>query len=262
MNATPTWLEDTRRTLSEEGRELLLSRRGEPLFLAGWLRTLFMHFEVPAERLQKDVPFELDLYEGKAYVSLVAFTMRDMRFRRGGAMLSWLTKPIATHEFLNVRTYVKNGSDRGIYFLTEWLSNWLSVQLGPLLYGLPYHYAKIDYRHEHESGQLSGQVRAGITGRCFEYVADCEADAFGPCERGSLDEFLVERYTAYTACGPAKRFFRIWHPPWPQVKVEVMIRKGSLMWNRWPWFAGARLVGANYSPGFDEVWMGRAQRIK
>ncbi len=135
-----------------------MSRRGEPLFLAGWERVLFIHFEVEAAQLQRDVPFPLDLHNGKAYVSLVAFTMRAMRFRFGGKVLSWLLKPVATHGFLNVRTYVRHGEERGIYFLTEWLSNWLSVQFGPLLYGLPYHFAEINYQHVHEKGLLSGQV--------------------------------------------------------------------------------------------------------
>ena len=46
----------------------MLSVRGEPLFLADWLRPVFVHYEVPAKELQRDVPFELDLYQGKAYV--------------------------------------------------------------------------------------------------------------------------------------------------------------------------------------------------
>jgi uncharacterized protein YqjF (DUF2071 family) len=255
-------MEAARRTLSEEGRERLLSQRGEPLFLAGWERTLFVHYEVPAERLQRDVPFPLDLHEGRAYVSLVAFKMRKLHFRFGGPVLSWLVKPVATHGFLNARTYVKHGSERGIYFLTEWLSNWLSVQLGPLLYGLPYRYAQINCRHEHEHGRLSGRVEGWKTREAFDYEATCETDGFAACAGGTLDEFLVERYTAFTARGPIRRFFRIWHPPWPQVKVNISVREDSLVRRMWPWFAEARLVGANYSPGFAEVWMGRAQRVK
>ena len=54
------------------------------------------------------VPFPLDLHEGRAFVSLVAFTMRDLAPRRGGRWTSWLLRPIATHEFLNVRTYVRS----------------------------------------------------------------------------------------------------------------------------------------------------------
>jgi uncharacterized protein YqjF (DUF2071 family) len=248
------------RTPSNEGGERLLSQRGEPLFIAGWERSLFVHFEVDADRLQRDVPFPLDLRDGRAYVSLVAFTMRDMRFSFGGKPLAWLLKPIATHFFLNVRTYVKHAGEPGIYFLTEWLSNWLSVQLGPLLYGLPYRHAKINYQHQHEIGRLAGTVENSR--QCFAYKAGCKRDEFVRCETGSLDEFLVERYTAYTAHNTARRFFRIWHPPWPQVRADIEIQENALLCKAWPWFVEAQLLGANYSPGFSEVWMGRAHRIR
>src|SRR5580704_229663 len=112
MNLAPTFVKTAGRTLSEEGRERLRSQWGEPLFLAGWERTLFVHYEVPVAQLQRDVPFELDLHDGRAYISLVAFTMRNMRFRFGGPVLSWWLKPIATHSFLNVRTYVRQSNER------------------------------------------------------------------------------------------------------------------------------------------------------
>jgi uncharacterized protein YqjF (DUF2071 family) len=249
--------------LSDEARARLLSRRGEPLFVAGWERALFIHFEVDAKGLQREIPFPLDLREGKAYVSLVAFTMRDMRFAFGGKALSLLLKPIAAHHFLNVRTYVKHGDERAIFFITEWLSNWLSVQLGPLLYGLPYHFANINYEHAHEENLWRGAVKPPNDDVCLTYAAAAELDAsFAPCENDSLSEFLVERYTAFTAHGSTRRFFRIWHPPWSQTAVNVSITDDSLLKKTWRWFDKARLVGANYSPGFKDVWMGRAHRVK
>jgi uncharacterized protein len=267
MNIAPTttetvWEKRSHR-FSEAGRGRLLSRPGEPLFLAGWEQVQFIHFEVDAEALQRDVPFPLDLCDGKACVSLVAFTMRDMRFRFGGQALSWLLKPIATHDFLNVRTYVRHGDERGIYFLTEWLSNRLSVRLGPFLYGLPYHHAKINYQHAPEAGRLSGQVETQNRRKNFAFQAGFAPDTvLAPCKSDSPDEFLLERYTAFTAHGATRRFFRIWHPPWPQTRMEVVISDDSLLKQAWPWFSGARLTGANYSPGFGEVWMGRAHRIR
>ncbi len=249
--------------LSTEGRARLLSRRGEPLFIAGWERVLFIHYEVAADELQRHVPFPLDLYEGRAYVSLVAFTMRDMRFRIGGKKFAFLLRPIATHNFLNVRTYVKCGRERGIYFITEWLSNWLSVQLGPLLYGLPYHYAKINYQHLHENNRLSGRVEAPDRGDGVSWEARFSPDRiFSPSESGSLAEFLLERYTAYTAKGSTARFSRIWHPPWPQASANLAIGDDALLRKTWKWFGNGQLAGANYSPGFDEVWMGRAHRVR
>lgn len=250
-------------TFGEQGRARLLSQRGEPLFLAGWERLLFIHFEVDAATLQPEVPFPLDLHDGRAYVSLVAFTMRGMHPRVGGRLAAWSFKPFAEQRFLNVRTYVRHVEERGIYFMTEWLSSWLNVQLGPLLYGLPYHHATIHHRHEHETRFLAGDVQTKKCARQFGYSAHFLPEMrFAPCRAGSLDEFLLERYTAYTSRGPTRRFFRIWHPPWPQAPVQVSITDDSLLAGKFPWFRTAKYVGANYSPGFGEVWMGRAHRVR
>ena len=170
---------------SGAGRERLLSVPGEPLLLADWERALFIHYEVDAVALQRELPFELDLRHGKAYVSLVAFTMRAMRPRIGGRISAWLSKPISTHAFLNVRTYVEQNGERGICFLTEWLSNRLSVALGPPLYGLPYRYAKSDYRHTHEKNHLSGTVESPGLGGRLAYMANlAPGNSFGPCAAG------------------------------------------------------------------------------
>jgi uncharacterized protein YqjF (DUF2071 family) len=59
------------------------SRLDEPLFVAGWYRELMIHFEVDAQALQRDVPFQLDLFDEHAFVSTVAFTMCGMRSRLG-----------------------------------------------------------------------------------------------------------------------------------------------------------------------------------
>jgi uncharacterized protein YqjF (DUF2071 family) len=271
--------------LNAAARRRLLSVKGEPLLYADWLRVLFMHFEVDAGALQREVPFPLDLREGRAYVSLVAFTMRDMRPRVGGRLAALLFKPIATHHFLNVRAYVKHRGEAGICFLAEWLDNPISVMLGPPVFGLPYRFGRLDYHHDHETGSLHGHVTSAS--RVFnrgpyqdlprlEYCAEINPFAtFCPCAPGSLDEFLLERYTAFNG-RPArrragesslnipnslsKRFFRIWHPPWPQIPARISSLETSLLSGAWPWFAGARLVGAHYSPGARDVWMGRPQR--
>lgn len=242
--------------ISMAARERILSRKGEPLFLADWDRAVFIHFEIDPEILQRDVPFQLDLRDGKAYVSLVAFTMRRMRSRFGGKLAEWVFKPIATHEFLNVRTYVRHNGEPGIYFLAEWLTNRLAVHLGPRTFGLPYRFGKIAYQHEHESGELHGTVATASLR--LEYAANIFCNSrFDVCIENSLAEFLMERYTAFTMLGPTARFFRIWHPPWPQTPVEINILDAGLLTNTWRWFKAARLIGANFSPGVFNVWMGR-----
>jgi uncharacterized protein YqjF (DUF2071 family) len=100
------------------------------------------------------VPYPLNLRAGRAFVTLVAFTLETMRPRLGGKLSAWLFKPIATHDFLNVRTYVRLNGEPGIHFLAEWLSNPLAVRLGPRTFGLPYRYGFIHYEHAWETGQI------------------------------------------------------------------------------------------------------------
>src|SRR6185503_8008938 len=95
----------SRSTLSDNARRRMLAVRGEPMFFARWDRAVFIHYAADPATLQAQVPFELDLREDRAFVSLVAFTLSRMRPRLGGRIGEWFFKPIATHEFLNVRTY-------------------------------------------------------------------------------------------------------------------------------------------------------------
>jgi len=332
---------------SEKAKERLLAIPGEPLLYADWLRPVFMHYEVDAERLQPYVPFELDLRDGKAYVSLVAFSIRGLRPAWGGRWTSWMLSPIATHELLNVRTYVRHGNEPGIYFVSEWIPNRLSVLLGPRTFGLPYRLGRLEYRHRHEEagGRFFGMVTAGAAklrlmpfgysqpGRAKEnsppihrwvsreyhksrqgrqntrespdalfrpsgafglsarhpainrwaifgcpsgtklqsnipkalalrYSAHSDPDPNSTrnllqCPAGSLSEFLLERYTAFTSASSRRKFFRVWHAPWLQMEIEARVHDDSLLRANFPWFHDAKLVAANYSPGAEQVWMGR-----
>ncbi len=243
---------------SQIGRKRMLSCKGEPLFFADWDRALFIHYEVEVGILQKWVPYPLDLYEGRAFVSLVAFTMQGMRPSGAGEIGARFFSPISSHSFLNVRTYVKQGDEVGIYFIQEWLPNRLAVCFGPGVFGLPYRYGRLNYDHRHEAGRLSGQVRG--SGGCLKYQVELGDQKYGPVEEGNLHGFLLERYTAFTKGFGMQRFFRVWHEPWRQVEVDVDIIENTLLARAYggeQWAGEARLIGANYTPGAKEVWMGR-----
>ena len=253
-SSLPSWLP------SAVARERMLLEEGGPLFSADWDRTLMLHFEVAPEALQPFVPFELELRQGKAYVSLVAFTMRDLAPLRGGRLAALAFKPIASHEFLNVRTYVRHEGEAGIHFLAEYVPNQLSALLGGPIYGLPYRIANLAYEHDHEHGSVAGRVTAaGGTG---ELIYQAKVDGFFETTlAGRLEEFLVEHYLAFTEWRGIKRRFRVWHAPWRQCPAEVTIEKNTLMELSGSWAQEARFVGANYSPGVVGVWKGRPRFI-
>jgi uncharacterized protein YqjF (DUF2071 family) len=248
-----------RSRLSDVARRRMLAVRGEPMFYARWDRAVFIHYAADPALLQPDVPFELDLRDGTAFVSLVAFTLSGMRPHLGGKLGEWLLKPIATHEFLNVRTYVRHGGEPGIYFMAEWLNNRASVHLGPRSFGLPYRFGEIAYDHARHGDALRGVVTAR-DGRLAYEGKICRAK-FQESDAETVTEFLVERYTAFTQHRKRARLFRVWHSPWPQALAELEISDDTLTASTGPWWKTAERIGANYSPGV-EVWMGRPHRIR
>src|SRR5437763_87984 len=171
-------------------------RSAEPafraLFRADWRDVLFVHYSIDPDVLAPHVPFALDLSDGRAWVSLVAFTQARFRPAWGGRLSEWLMRPVATHGFLNLRTYVRGGGmtgGRAIYFISEWIPNRLTAWVGPGLYGLPLRLARLDYRDD-ERRVLSAQ---GAT--------DLIVGPRGAPIDGRLSEFLLERYTAFTSRG-------------------------------------------------------------
>jgi uncharacterized protein YqjF (DUF2071 family) len=246
----------SRTRLSDAARRRMLAIRGEPMFYARWDRAVFIHYAADPAALQPDIPFELDLRDGRAFVSVVAFTLSRMRPRIGGQIGEWIFKPIGTHEFLNIRTYVQHNAEPGIYFLAEWLNNRASVLLGPRSFGLPYRFGRIDYQHGYDALHGTAEARDGQ----LAYSGKVCADKFASCDAGTLTEFLVERYTAFTEHRECARFFRVWHAPWLHATAEIEVTASTLIAGTGAWWKTAEFIGANYSPG-AEVWMGRPHRI-
>lgn len=227
-----------------------------PLFFGDWLDMVFLHFETDPDRLQEVVPFPLDRHEEKTFVSLVAFTMRRFRPAFGGRFAGWLTAPMATQRFLNLRTYVHGVHGPGIFFMHEWLDHPLAVRLGPPTFGLPYRRGRLSYQN-HRNG-VSGRIVAETEGTFEGAPSGLEATA----SRGSLEEFLLERYTAYTGAGFRPLAFRVWHEPWRFrcLDLATSTMEPFLRNLRQPWTNRLRFAGANVSEGVRDVWMGRPRR--
>ena len=238
------------------------TRPTRPLFYADWDDVLMIHLEVDPVALQKHVPFPLDLWEGKAYVGLVAFTMRGMRLAYGGRWTAFLTAPLATHPFLNVRTYVEVDGEKGIHFLAEWLPNRLSVWLGPSTYGLPYRRGRLAYRHHPEGGAGQGRVEDHRSGDCLIYQTDPDPAPIllAPAAPGGAVHFLWERYRAFHRRGRHLRCFAVEHQPWAMSPLPISLEETNLLVRRWPLFAEARVAFSHHSPGLRKVTMGVPSR--
>ena len=246
----------------EAAKARLLATPGEPFLYADWENVVFLHFTISPELLRAHVsaPFELEIWRDQAWLSLVALTMR--RFRPGrrssaAALLGCLT----CQRFFNFRTYARACGEPGALFLHGWFSRPWRLPWPSARFGFPYAFADSVYEHSGKNGEIHGTVRA--FGKALNYTANCEAkepELSG--NRGLIPtEFLLERYTGFFFRAGAPRVFRAWHPPWQQIPLAARISDLSLILAQFPWFAEARFAGAQFAPGFRDVWIGRAHRF-
>ena len=233
------------------------------MFVADWVDAVFLHYAVAPRLLRPHVPFELDTFDGDAYVSLVAFMQRRLRPTIGGRVAALLSTPLACHEFLNVRTYVRDEQtgERGIHFLAEWIPNRLAALVGPPMYGLPYRVGRLTYRQDVAARRVAGVVAA--RGGRVEFDGTVRTPArFEPAGADTLDAFLIERYTAWTHRHGVARRFRIRHAPWSQSRADVTMRRADLLAELCDgMFVNAQPDFAQVSPGAYDVVIGPPVRV-
>lgn len=186
-----------------------------------WRDLLFVHWafspDVVAARLPADL--ELDLWEGKAYVTAIPFVVEASRPAMAPRRLGM------TFLEVNLRTYVRPKARAsadaapGIYFFSLEASSWLSVAGARLAYGLPYFPARMRRTKEH--GLIDYHSRRQV-GPVAALDARWEiGSAARPAPPGTLDHFLIERYLLYVQ--RAGRLFRarVRHQPYPLQQVVL-----------------------------------------
>src|SRR3954466_2400585 len=152
-----------------------------------WNDLLFAHWPVAIDRLRERVPasFELDLFDGQAWLGVVPFSMTNVA-PRFVPSLPWLS----AFPELNVRTYVRVGDKPGVFFFSLDAGNPVAVGAARTLLNLPYYSA--DMRVDVD-GRITYASR-----RTAEPAAELRAfyaplGAARPPQAGTLEYFLTER---------------------------------------------------------------------
>ncbi len=175
---------------------------GRWVYYQEWNRAIFLHWKVPVGTLRKCVPqaLNLDTFEGDAYISLVAFTMEQIRPR----YLPAVSLVSDFHE-INLRTYIDNDERKGVYFLNIEAAKHLSVFMAKALSGLPYEKSSIR-RTDHQ--YQSSNRKKGFSLLCDYTVKGRLSD------KSTLDRWLTERYCLYLDEGESVYRYDIHHKEW------------------------------------------------
>jgi uncharacterized protein YqjF (DUF2071 family) len=223
----------TRPEVVDADREALTRRpAGRPVMFQSWDHLLFLHWVVPADAIGRLLPpgLEVDLFEGRAYVGLVPFTMRGVR-PAGLPSVRWLSD---FHE-TNVRTHVHSqGREPGVWFFSLDAANAVGAWLGRTWFRLPYFFARMSVAVEESPGGLrlsyaSDRIYPGPKPATSRVEAEVRSPVV-PAAIGTLEYFLAERYLLYSASKGGGLFQgRVHHAPYPLQVAEVRSLEESML---------------------------------
>jgi uncharacterized protein YqjF (DUF2071 family) len=190
--------------------------RGPVVSHQSWRDLLFVHWEVPVEAVRRLVPpgLAIDVFDGRAYVGLVPFTMRDVR-----------VGPVPVADFLetNLRTYVHKDGVPGVWFFSLDAASALTVWGGRGLYRLPYHRAEMSCTVAGASVEYRSRRRGGPAASLDIRWTTLDAQSHLAVP-GTLEHFLTERFALYSPSprgGGALRRLRVHHPSWPLRRARI-----------------------------------------
>lgn len=159
----------------------------KPFLTAHWGNLVLLNYPVPQKILEPHLPqgCELDLFEGSAYLSLVAFQFT--RTRVFG--LQW---PFFTNfPELNLRFYVKHNGNRGVSFVSEFVPSALVAGIARVLYNEPYRKATMHDRVTKSDTGISVDYRVSYQSHALRFQVEAKNEPHLPAE-GSLEHFFKE----------------------------------------------------------------------
>lgn len=192
-----------------------------PAMFQKWRDLLFLHWAFDPEVIQARLPDGLfvDTFDGKAYVGIVPFFMRDVRPRFLPAVPG-----ISNFLELNLRTYVYDARGvPGVWFYSLDANQRLAVEIARISFSLPYYYAEME-AERNKGGEIHFSSRRVGTDEAlrssFRYRSLRPA---GSADRGSLEFFLIERYVLFSLHRKTGKlmFGRVYHAPYPLSVAEV-----------------------------------------
>lgn len=186
---------------------------------ANWENIIMANYAIDPEILKPYLPkgVNLDVYDGKAYVSLVGFMFKNTK-------LFQIPIPfLGTFEEINLRFYVyRNEGDtikRGVVFINETIPYKIVAWMANKLY--KEHYTVVPTKHE--IVQLSATTKIKfewLLHKKWNSIYVEAANKAQEMEQNSLEKFIYEHYFGYTKIDDNNtEEYRLQHPSWNVQKV-------------------------------------------
>lgn len=191
-----------------------------------WTNVLFAHWPVAPSVLQPLLPASLEVLtcEGTAWIGVVPFLMSNVR-PRGLPPFPWLS----SFPELNVRTYVRHGDVKGVWFFSLDASNPLAVRAARRVVHLPYYDARMRIGATDGGTIRYESERTHRNAPPAHFVASYRPEGdVRPAAPGTIDHFLIERYLLFAAAPRGLITVRIAHSPWPLQRATATFERNTM----------------------------------
>jgi uncharacterized protein YqjF (DUF2071 family) len=181
-----------------------------PFLTAEWRDLIVATYEVDPNLLLPRLPrgTDLDLFEDKAYVSIVAF--RFLKMKLFGLIPAY---PVRNFDEINLRFYIKCGEKRAVAFVKEVVPSRLIATTARLLYNEPYEFAQTANSKTVSTETVSIRYAWG-KGLAHSIGVDALRQP-QPLRPATLEEFILEHYWGYTAQRDGSTIeYQVTHPRW------------------------------------------------
>ena len=212
---------------------------GDWKFYQEWNQAIFLHWKVDLDKLKEFVPqkLEIDLFDGEPWISIVAFTMENIRPRRLPAFY-----PISNFEEINIRTYVKSNGKTGVYFLSIEGGKIASCKIAKSISELPYKFSRMKRK---KGGYYSKNKEFGDK-LDLEFELGPDLD-----EKTDIDKWLTERYALFQDSGESINEFEIHHIEWPVKTIDL--KKMEISYPRFDQLIQGKPQLTHYSDGVQVI---------
>lgn len=190
---------------------------------ARWQNLIMANYEVEPGVLLPFIPAgtELDLYRGKAYISLVGFLFTGIRIFGVPAL------GMRTFEEINLRFYVtrRDGDrlKRGVVFINETVPYRVVAWLANILY--KEHYTAVPTRKSWKITPEKKEISYSwkTLGKWNRMKVTASATGV-TMQAGSIEEFIFEHYYGYTRLSAsASQEYMIAHPSWQINSIQSCV---------------------------------------
>jgi len=200
---------------------------------AYWKNVILFTYAVPPETLSPHLPkgISLDLIDGQAFVSLVAFEFLNTRVK--GIKIPFHVN----FPEINLRFYVNKDGKRGVVFIKELVPKYMIAKVARKIYNEPYDVVKMHCKTTLRDDKQYISHQFQIDGKEYTIAVVTQKDPLPPPPEHTTEHFFKEHDMGYGTSHKGNTLsYQVHHPHWevyPLISAEHNVDFGTVYGQKW-----------------------------